>query len=181
MTKTSNRISKYLNDPSACEPGTSDFEWHSDVLFPPSQVDLQVVGDPSEDVVASFLRGMEAIQTGHFQNAVAGFLEALELRSASDPNSTPTSIVVPISSLAPEPFHLISQINAVVQGVDGDYTAKFFDANIGASGETQQEAVDNLKELLVLFYESLAEEKDENLGPPMKKQKAVLEAFIKRA
>jgi hypothetical protein len=91
-----------------------------------------------------------------------------------------TSIVVPVVSLAPEAFEVLSAIQVVVQGQDGDFTATFFDANIGASGETQQEAVCNLKELLIMSFESLADDDAASLGPLMKKQKAVLEKFMKR-
>ena len=58
------------------------------------------------------------------------------------------STIVPISTLAPEPFKLIKPFYAVLQQ-DGDgFIASFFDANISASGETDIESVGNLKEVI---------------------------------
>jgi hypothetical protein len=89
------------------------------------------------------------------------------------------SLIVPITSFAPEPFRVISPIYAVVQGEEGDYMATFFDANVGSSGETQLEAIIKLKDMIIICYENL-ECNDESLGPAMKRQKAVLNEFMKR-
>ncbi len=89
------------------------------------------------------------------------------------------SVVIPIATLAPEPFELIRSIPAVVQSSDDGYLATFFDANIGITGDTKEEAVANLRMLLVDVYEKL--EKDEaQLGPQLVRQLAVLRSFMKR-
>src|ERR1700757_5007489 len=49
--------------------------------------------------------------------------------------------LVPVTTLDPEPFELAREIQVVVQPDDDSFVATFFDANINASGETQQDAV----------------------------------------
>lgn len=90
------------------------------------------------------------------------------------------SIIVPISTLAPEPFDLVRDINAVVQPVDRGFTATFFDANISTSGDTQEEAVSNLKSLIVEIFEDLESELPEKLGPEPSRQLRVLKEFLRR-
>lgn len=90
------------------------------------------------------------------------------------------SIVVPISTFAPEPWDVAGPIHAVVQPAGEGYTATFFDANIAASGDTQQDAIDNLKEMVLLTLEDLEEEPEERLGIEAARQLAVLRKLIKR-
>mgnify|MGYP001581627087 FL=1 len=92
----------------------------------------------------------------------------------------PAAIVVPITTLAPEPFVLLRDVPAVVHSVGDSFVARFFDANIGTSGDTQQEAVTNLKSLMMDIFEDLEAEQPERLGPEPSRQLAVLRAFIRR-
>ncbi len=89
-------------------------------------------------------------------------------------------IVVPIVTFAPEPFTLREPIWVVVQTVDDAFVATFFDANISTSGDTQEEAIANLKDLLLDIYLDLEEEPEERLGPEPKRQLAVLRSVIGR-
>jgi len=89
-------------------------------------------------------------------------------------------MIVPIQSLAPDPYTLSAPIQAVVRSVEGAFVASFVEANIGATGETIFEAVDNLKGLIVSTYEILREHDEDWLGHSMARQKAVLDAFIRR-
>ena len=88
--------------------------------------------------------------------------------------------VVPVVTFAPEPFELLRDLPVVVQPVEEYFTATFFDANISTSGETQEEAVANLKELILDIFESLEAEPEERLGPEPARQKAVLARLIRR-
>ena len=90
------------------------------------------------------------------------------------------SIIVPISTLAPTPYTLIRDIPCLVQPADSGFVATFFDANISASGDTQQEALENLKALLVDIYDDLVSEPDEKLGPEPKRQLEVLKTLIRK-
>ena len=90
------------------------------------------------------------------------------------------SIMVPISTLAPEPYTLVRDIPCLIQPTDGGFVATFFDANISASGDTQQEALENLKALLVDIFDDLVSEPNDKLGPEPKRQLEVLKTLIRR-
>ncbi|MBM4027620.1 MAG: hypothetical protein FJ280_19785 [Planctomycetes bacterium] len=94
----------------------------------------------------------------------------------------PTSaaaLLVPIQSLAPEPYEVVKPFQVVVRPADGEYIASFFDANLSASGETQAEAVLHLKDVIAAAFEILAEMKEAELGPGPLRQKKTLEEFIR--
>jgi predicted DNA-binding antitoxin AbrB/MazE fold protein len=92
---------------------------------------------------------------------------------------TSPSVVVPITTLEPEPFELLRTIPVVVQETDDGYLATFFDANVGMTGDTREESVANLKLLLVDAFEEL-ETNESQLGPQMVRQLAVLRSFMKK-
>jgi len=58
--------------------------------------------------------------------------------------------------------------------------ASFFDANLSASGDTEREAVSNLKDMIVLSLEMFEKLSDEQLGPGPARQKVVLADFVRR-
>lgn len=87
-------------------------------------------------------------------------------------------LYVPIQTFAPEPYILNKQINIVVRYQDNQYLASFFDANLSTSGDTQEEAVFNLKDLILATFQMLNEMRDRDLGPVPLHQKKVLEEFI---
>ena len=62
------------------------------------------------------------------------------------------TIVIPIATLAPEPYELFRAIPVVVQPAGGEFIATFFDANISTAGDTQEEAVANLRSLLLDMF-----------------------------
>ncbi len=90
------------------------------------------------------------------------------------------AIIVPINSFAPEPFDVVGPIQAVVRPVGDGYVASVFDANISASGDTEQDAIDGLKDVMLMALESLESEPAERLGVEAKRQLAVLQASIRR-
>jgi hypothetical protein len=89
------------------------------------------------------------------------------------------SVVVPVETLAPEPFLLTRHFQVVVRPCGGDYQATFFDANIGTMGDTAEEAVQNLKALIIDTLECL-ESNEEKLGPEPMRQFAILKALIQK-
>lgn len=185
--QASNRIENYYSQSeSRCEPDDINREWPSEERIAWGLSAWETEGEPnppslSESNVKPIVAKLGLLQANYFRSAVGKFFEGREARRDQEQVPSFTSIVVPITSFAPEPYHAIAPISAVVQGTDGDYMATFFDANIGSSGETHQEAVDNLKELIIMNFESLEGDDDESLGPLLKRQKAVLRQFIKRA
>jgi predicted RNase H-like HicB family nuclease len=90
------------------------------------------------------------------------------------------TILIPIATLAPEPYELVRAIPVVVQPAGGEFIATFFDANISTAGDTQEEAVANLRSLLLDMFEYLESEPPEALGPEPTRQLGVLRAFLKR-
>jgi len=88
-------------------------------------------------------------------------------------------IIVPIESLAPEPYELIKPIHIVVKKVDDQYQATFFDALIATSGDTPEEAVFNFKDILISIYDTLSTISENKLGTTPSKQLKVLKEFIK--
>lgn len=87
--------------------------------------------------------------------------------------------IVPIETLSPEPFVLKRPIHVVVSEDNQDAVATFFDANLGMSGDNAEEAVRNLKAVIVDTFDSF-EENESILGPEPARQLAVLREFIQR-
>ena len=56
---------------------------------------------------------------------------------------------MPIDTFAPEPYVVLKTILVTVSSVNGEFNAEWFDANIHFSGENEQEAVSNLKGLIL--------------------------------
>lgn len=91
------------------------------------------------------------------------------------------SVLAPIETFAPEPYFVKRPIQAVLQPAEEGCTASFYDANIHASGDNEDEAVENLKSLILDIFDNLCNETPENLGPQPKRQLAVLHEFITRS
>jgi hypothetical protein len=109
-----------------------------------------------------------------------GILEkvVLEMRHALTELASQKTIHVSVTSLEPEPFILSKPISIVVQQEGDEFSATYFDANINASGDTQTEAVANLKEMLVSIFRRFGELGMDRLGPALRKQYAVLKSVI---
>jgi hypothetical protein len=90
------------------------------------------------------------------------------------------SIWVPIESFTPEPYEIVQPFTAVVVPIDDAFEAGFFDANIFATGDTEEEAVANLKSVLLDTYDRLDYLQEDQLGPAPARQKQVLNLFIRR-
>lgn len=88
--------------------------------------------------------------------------------------------VIPITTLAPEPYQILRDIPAVVESAGDGFNATFFDANISTAGDTQEEAVSNLRSLVMDIFEYLESEAPEALGPEPTRQLGVLRVFLKR-
>ena len=99
-----------------------------------------------------------------------------EIGNPAPPAST--GFWAPITTFAPEPYDLLRQIVVVIHPNESGYTAGFFDANIHASGDTDEEALRNLKSLILDTFDALSMEPPDRLGPEPKRQLAVLREFI---
>ncbi len=89
-------------------------------------------------------------------------------------------IMVPIATFAPDPYEATRPMLVVVQPSEGGFTASLFDANIHSAGDTEEEAVRNLKSLILDVFDNLSTEAPENLGPQPRRQLAVLQEFIRK-
>jgi hypothetical protein len=87
---------------------------------------------------------------------------------------------IPITISVPGRYEPLRDIPAALQPVDDGFTATFFDGNISASGETEEEAISNLRSLIIDIFESLESEPPERLGIEPKRQLELLRAFIRR-
>jgi len=105
-------------------------------------------------------------------------LELLKQRCSRLEELSP--ILITIQSLAPEPYEVIKPFHAVVRVQDQQYVATFFDVNISASGDTQSEALLNLKDVIVGAFEMLSMKDEDELGPGPTQQRQVLQEFICR-
>jgi len=95
-------------------------------------------------------------------------------------DTKPTCKTVPVQSFYPEAIVIIKPFSVVVSWTGEDFVATFYDANLNASGDTDEEAFSNLKDVIVATFELLTLSRD-NLGPGPRMQLGVLEEFIKRA
>ena len=89
-------------------------------------------------------------------------------------------IRTPITTFAPEPYEIIRPIEVVIEPYEDEYIASFYDANIGTSGDSPEEAFANLKELILDTYDLLLEHDTDALGPEPQRQRAVLSEFVRK-
>jgi ribulose-5-phosphate 4-epimerase/fuculose-1-phosphate aldolase len=85
-----------------------------------------------------------------------------------------------IRTFAPEPYKALQPIPVTIEpSSDGtSCIAGFYDANIYAQGDNEQEAFSNLKSLLLDLFDGLTAELPDNLGPEPRRQRAVLQQFM---
>jgi len=88
--------------------------------------------------------------------------------------------IVPINTFVPEPYELLKTFLVSVQSIEGGFEAGWYDANIHTSGDNEEEAVSNLKSLILDYFDSLSKEPLENLGTEPKRQLRIIEAFIRK-
>jgi hypothetical protein len=86
--------------------------------------------------------------------------------------------IIPINTFAPEPYELLKPILVSVQSVGDEFEAGWFDANIHSAGDNEEEAVTNLKSLILDYFDSFSKEPNEKLGIEPKRQFAVIKTFI---
>lgn len=105
--------------------------------------------------------------------------ELRELKRLVKP-STRNSVTVAVTTLAPELFELLRDIPVIVRAVDRGYVASFVDANVNASGDSPNDAVANLKDVMVGLFDLLASKPRQVLGKGPARQLAVLCEIMRR-
>lgn len=91
----------------------------------------------------------------------------------------PAPATVSLGTVEPEPFELVRDLEILIEPSDDGFVASFFDANLSISGETQHEALTNLKALMIDVFERLQELGQRKVGPGPKRQLQVLRSATK--
>ena len=103
-----------------------------------------------------------------------------ELKSQLSALSASKTRIVAITTFAPEKYASLNPILVSVQAVEDEYEAGWFDANIHTMGGNEEEAVSNLKSLILDYFDSFSKEPSEKLGPEPTRQLLVMKQFIKK-
>jgi hypothetical protein len=113
---------------------------------------------------------------------VAGLESKVEqvLKRIGELGALRRSFLVPIESLEPEPYEITKPFTAVVMEAEGEFEAGIFDLSTFASGDTEEEAIANLKETLVDTVDRLNGLPDARLGKGPLRQKRLLNKCIRR-
>lgn len=104
----------------------------------------------------------------------------LILKKLNELSERQQSILVPIETLTPEPYEVLKPFTAVLTYEDEGFVASVFDASIFASGDTEEDALANLKATIIDTYERLNELRDDKLGPVPLRQKQILSKVIRK-
>ncbi len=88
--------------------------------------------------------------------------------------------IVPIDTLAPEPLVVVRPFHVTVEPYEDEYRASFVDANLSAFGETRNEAVWVLKDIIAATFEMLSDLGEARLGPGPARRFQVLREFIRK-
>jgi predicted RNase H-like HicB family nuclease len=114
---------------------------------------------------------------------VAGLESKVEqvLKRIGELSALRRSFLVPIESLEPEPYELLRPLTAVVTEAEGGFEASNFDLGIYASGDTEEEAIADLKETLLDAFDQLNELPDTKLGKGLLRQKGLLNKCVRKA
>lgn len=153
-----------------------------------------LAGNPNKDLLAPLLYSTNKIRVEAYEwhqqwnrtafalfqcvGAIASkmdtlLLELTELRKAK-------TYVVPLTTLANEPLQMRLSIPATIEGSGEEFTATFSEANVSASGETEADAIANLKDSLVSTFEFLESLPEKELGPLPARQWNVLKNVLTR-
>lgn len=114
-------------------------------------------------------------RVSQIERALTDMAKGIDLLRVQQP-----SVWVPVQSFAPEPYEVLRPFTVVVRPDGEEFEASFFDANLYGSGDTEEEAVSDLKVVMIESFDRLSELGDDKLGPAMLKQKRVLTAHIRR-
>ncbi len=104
---------------------------------------------------------------------------ALESASRGCAADRGAGATVRIDDLSPMPFALRQAIFVDLYENAGEYRARFADADIEITGETPEEAIGNLKSLVVATFEDLVDADPNALDPRQRRQRGVLEALLR--
>jgi hypothetical protein len=110
----------------------------------------------------------------------AGFYVVIQHQHSADKPARPAVLRTTICDMPGESYKLRLPIPVTIRRMgDGEYLASFVEANIGMSGETQQEALQNLIIDILDAFELFLNEEN-NLGPEPSRELTVLKRYLSR-
>jgi len=159
---------------SGTEPETKSL--HASKLLKLIEARVSALSGHTEGITGWLVDPAAADLLAHLQGEVVKLRNELErLRDKKE------SVIVPITTFAPEPYELRQEMKVVVQpSSDESYVASLFDASLSMTGETETDAVANLKAWILDVYDDLEEQPEGALGSGPQRQLAVLRTFIQR-
>lgn len=120
------------------------------------------------------------MKTGSLEfESIASRVTRIEEKLAHLEGGRPAPVTVSLGTLEPEPYELMRDIEILIEPSDDGFVASFLDANLSISGDTQHEAVTNLKALMIDAFERLHELGESKLGPGPKQQLRILGSLIR--
>lgn len=117
------------------------------------------------------------VDLGKMLQSISESLKELALGISQTESYRQSSVV--IATFSPEHYSVTRLIPVHIRSADEHFVATFFDANISTSGETEEEAFSNLKDLILEIFSYLDSADSEQLGPEPLRQIAVLREFIR--
>jgi hypothetical protein len=112
------------------------------------------------------------------EKAEAALLDVVNRLYSSAQQQRP--LWVPIETFAPEPYEILKPITAVITPVEDGFEAGLFDAKLFSTGDTEVEALDNLKSLILENYSAFQHLGDLQLGPGPLRQQKILASLIRK-
>ena|SRR6266705_1664101 len=166
-----------VSDPDWAQVDRSEFIGYiNDALTKPVGPALQL----EEQFKAAFGYAQKVSELCHrLEKAEGALLDVVNRLESSAKQQRP--LWVPIESFAPEPYEILRPITAVVTPVEDGFEAGLFDAKLFSTGDTEVEALDNLKSMIIETYSAFEQLGDSKLGPGPLRQQKVLATLIRRA
>lgn len=129
------------------------------------------------EVIASF-RETFSSKANYVRVQILGKQVVVLTRQIEELRNQRANTVV-IDTMAPDDIQVVKPFHIIVEPYDGEFQASFYDANLVAYGETANEAVWHLKDLIVATFEILAEHTPDQLSAGPARELEVLSQFLK--
>ncbi len=111
---------------------------------------------------------------------IEGALESIAGNLQRMKSAVKAPVWIPVDSFAPEPYAVVEPFTIVLSSEDDEVLASWFDANLHAAGETEEQAFNDLKAMVLDTFDRLDQLSDDEMGPGPRRQKRVLRSHISR-
>ena len=110
--------------------------------------------------------------------AMLGIFELEQKYAALEDRLARQAVTVPIQSLEPYSVEVVIPILAVLRDDEGTFVASWFDANVNASGDSEPEAIEMLKESVVGTFLVLREQ-ESVLSDDLRAKLRLMQKFLR--